>query len=251
MVPLGGADCAVLRSGEQVMLIDMGKTSDAELIRNTLRELGISHIDIAFNTHPHPDHVGGMKLLLHDFPVGVFVTCFPLDYKGIRSETVNQIDTVQALNAAGIPIRTSGDGDVFRVGNAECTVMQQAENNPNTNQASAMMMIRCGDCSILLTADVVGISLVRLTDRYDLKADILKYPHHGIEHAAPAFIEEVSPEYAYIPGAPRGTDRGQLTLYWFGIPYNFACDGLISCISNGHYWLVEQKPLSWKYWTEP
>ena len=242
--PLGGADCIIVTAQGQTMLVDMGKTTDAGVVAGLLGELNVSHVDIAFNTHPHDDHIGGMRMLANDFTFGAFMTAFPEDYKAPDSE---QMETMRVLHAAGVPVQVVSDGDVLALGDARITVMRQGGNNPNMNQMSAVLKIEYGACSVLLTADILGITQQHLAERYDLKSDILKYPHHGIDVAMRVFMQEVAPEYAFITNGKKGSENGQKSLGWFHIPYDFTLNGTIHMRTDGTYWLVEQRADTMKY----
>lgn len=242
--PLGGADCMIVTAQGQSMLVDMGKTTDAGVIAGLLRELDIARVDIAFNTHPHDDHIGGIRRLVEDFEFGAFMTAFPEDFVAPDSE---QQITLPILREAGVPIQVVADGDVFSLGDARVTVMRQGGSNPNLNQMSAVLKIEFGACSVLLTADILGATQQHLAERYDLKSDILKYPHHGIDNAMRVFMEAVAPEYAFITNNKYSSAAGQQSLGWFRIPFDYAMNGTIHLSTDGAYWLVEQRADTMKY----
>ena len=150
--PLGGADCTILMVPGQCMMVDMGKSTDMPVIQAMLDWLGISHIDIAFNSHPHSDHIGSTHSLLQSCTFGMFMTAYPEDYKG---DGVYQIGAMNALREAHVPIQHVDNGDAFSLGPANCTVMRRDISNPNVNQTSAMLMVQYGECRLLLTADVL------------------------------------------------------------------------------------------------
>ena len=239
--PLGGADCMILMVPGQCMMVDMGKSTDMPVIQKVLDWLGISFIDIAFNTHPHSDHIGGTHSLLRSCTFGVFMTAYPENYRG---DGVYQVGTMNALHEAHVPIHQVDNGDAFPLGPAQCTVMRRDISNPNVNQTSAMLMVQYGECRLLLTADIFGIALQRLAEEYDVKADIMKYPHHGIDTIPPVFIQEVAPEFAFLTHATRGSEKGQQSLLWFGVPYDFTTEGILHFTTNGEYWLIERLPYS-------
>lgn len=238
--PLLGADCMVLRCGGQTMLVDMGKANDYEIIKGVLNDLGIDKIDIAFNTHPHTDHLGSMIQILQDYPVGQFMTAFDDDY---TAEEVVQRSTLKAVRAAGIPVVRIEDGDTFSLGGAEMTVIRQTRyvyKEPNPNPLSAMLMIRFGDCRILLCADVVQTAQLHIAETHDLKADIIKWPHHGLNKVYREFWENADPEYAFITHGYMNTMEAQAQLNKYGVPHDFATWGVIHLSANGEYWLVDQ-----------
>lgn len=234
--PLLGADCMILTCGGQTMLVDMGKANDYPIIKGVLDGLGVKKIDIAYNTHPHTDHLGSMIQLLADYPIGQFMTAFPDHYTG---NEVIQVSTLKAVREAEVPIVNIDDGYVFTLGGAEMTVVRQTKYK-NPNPLSAMLRIAYGDCSILLCADVIGSAQLELAETHDLKADIFKFPHHGLNKVMREFLEDISPEYAFFTHGYANTTAAQEQLTKYGIPHDFATWGVIHLSTNGEYWLVDQ-----------
>ncbi|MBQ9197000.1 MAG: MBL fold metallo-hydrolase [Clostridia bacterium] len=239
--PLLGADCMLLTCGGQTMLVDMGKANDYDLIREVLNAQGVERIDIAFNTHPHTDHLGSMIQLLEDYPVGRFMTAFDDDY---TAEEVVQRSTLRAVRAAGVPVTRVEDGDTFALGNARMTVVRQTKYmypEPNPNPFSAMLMVEYGDCRLLLCADVVQSAQLYIAQTHDLKADIMKWPHHGLNKVYRELLENVQPEYAFITHGYMNTTEAQEQMNRYGIPHDFATWGVIHLSTDGQYWLVDQQ----------
>ena len=236
--PLMGADCMILVQGNDVMLVDMGKANQYADIKNVLDTLGIEHIKYAFNTHPHDDHLGSMKKLVSDVTFDVFMTAFPDNYTG---NSIIQQSTIDVIKRAGIPIERIEDGYTFSLGDAQLTVMQQSVYRM-PNPRSCMLMAELGECKILLAADVIGDSQQLFADTKDLDADILKYPHHGLNRVITDFLSDISPEYAVFTHGYLDTQDAQLQLDKANIWYDFATWGLIHLSTNGEYWIVEQTP---------
>ena len=239
--PLLGADSMLLTCGGQNMLVDMGKANDYEIIRGVLEDQGIDHIDIAFNTHPHTDHLGSMIQILRDYSVGQFMTGFDDDY---TADEVVQRSTVKAVRAAGVPVVRIEDGDTFTLGGARMTVIRQTKymyTVPNPNPFSAMLMVEYGDCRLLLCADVVQNAQLYIAQTHDLKADIIKWPHHGLNKVYREFMENADPAYAFITHGYMNTMEAQAQLNQYGIPHDFATWGVIHLSANGEYWLVDQQ----------
>lgn len=235
--PLLGADCMILRCGGLTMLVDMGKANDYPVIKAELEKLGVDKIDLAFNTHPHDDHLGSMIQILQDYPVDLFMTVFPLDYTG---EDVIQVRTVRALQAAGVPILTARDGYRFPLGEAMLTVICQTK-YPNPNPMSAMLMIEYGECKALLCADLIRAAQLYVAQTHELKADLFKHPHHGLNNLYREFLENIDPEYCFFTHSYYNTAEAREQLDRYGIPYDFATWGPIGIETDGRYWLVYQE----------
>lgn len=234
--PLLGADCMVLMTQGQVMLVDTGKESNYPEVRAVLEELGVGRIDVVFNSHPHGDHLGAMPRLMEDYEIGRFITAFPDDYKGY---SVVQVPVLKAVREAGIPVDRVEDGDVFTFGNVKMTVLQHARYE-KLNPCSAMLRAEYGDCTMLLTGDLTGEAQIYMARHYNLKADLFKYPHHGLGKLDVEFIEAIGAEYAFIPHGYKDTLNAQKQLTKYGVRHDFATWGVIHLASNGDYWLVEQ-----------
>ena len=237
VAPLLGADSMLVTYGEHSMLVDMGTRGQANKVYSVLQEAGLERVEYAFNTHPHDDHLGGIIPLMNKgIQFDQFLTAFPHDYTG---RDCVQRSSVKAVKEAGIPVVDIDDGDTIAFGDVEMTVLRQTVNT-NDNQRSAMLMIRYGECSMLLTADVSERGQPILAEMHDLKADIMKYPHHGVSLNQEVFLDEVAPEFVFIPHGAIETKPGQKQLAERGIPVMFANWGTIILQSNGEKWIVEQ-----------
>lgn len=236
VVPLLGADCMVLTCGGQTMLVDMGKEKDFPQIQAVLASLGIQKIDIAFNTHPHSDHLGSMVKIASALPVAQFYTAFPEEVKGHQ---VIQQKALKGLSSLSVPITRLNHGDHFAFGDATCQVIQAGRKDVNAN--SAMLRIQFGERTLLLAADVNRTSQGLFAQSQELQADILKYPHHGQEKLHQDFMQKVDPEFAVFTHGSSGSREGQKWLDIHGVGYLFATWGVITASTDGHKWIVSQE----------
>ena len=181
---------------------------------------------------------GSMVDLAQALPVGRFITVFPLDFVG---PSVVQNHTVNNLKKMDVPIERMKDGDSFTLGGADIRVMKT--NQSKVNGASAMLHIRYGGTSYLLAADVNRVAQSRLNRLYgdQLKADVIKYPHHAQEKLDEGFTRTVNPGFALITHGSHNTQEGQKWLDRFGIPFQFASWGLISLYSDGESIFISQE----------
>lgn len=235
--PLLGADCMILQCGGFTMLCDMGKANDYPVIKEQLEALGVERIDLAYNTHPHDDHLGSMIQILQDYPVDLFMTVFPVDYTG---PDVIQVKTVKALQEAGVPVLIVHDGYTFPFGGAKMEVICQTKYE-NPNPMSAMLRVKYGDCSALLCADLIASAQLYVAQTHDLKADLFKFPHHGLNSVYREFLENIDPEYCFFTHSYYNTPEAREQLDQYGIPHDFATWGPIHLETNGQYWLVDQE----------
>jgi len=236
------SDCAILRFGDEVMMIDAStknKTMRAR-IRSAVETLGIDHIDVAYNSHPHDDHIDGFQFVHEYAPIGKLLIAFPEDYDARMKEAV------RFMNANQVPIEHVEDGDVLTMGeNGEVTmtvIQRWGTKAWDANDQSAMLLIRYGDRTILFTGDVEN----RAQKDYGanppvcgLDADILKQPHHGQQPLQDVFFEAITPELVFMNGAADVMNGGKKYFDKRGVPYVLGYKGLTRMRTDGQVWVVD------------
>ena len=184
---VGQGDAIAIRSGGRTMLVDAG--ADARIVP-LLADRGIRTLDYVVLTHAHPDHCGGIVPVLEQLDVrDLRVT--PRRFRG---------DCASAILAASPPIRLVTDGQQFSLGELTVTAIvadhrfrRSAENN-----ASVVLRVEGGGRRVLLTGDIEAEAEIVLSDR-DLRADVLKVPHHGSRSSTTArLLDAVQPRLAVI-----------------------------------------------------
>ncbi len=246
VTPMIGADCILLTLGEHSMLVDVGDRTTTKQVAAMLEEAGVEGVEYVFGTHPHADHVGGIFALLdRGFPIGAYFNFFPHNYYEER-QVVIQKHVMDALDAAGVPVIDMHTEETVPFGDATLTAYripdERIEPIMNCNNLSAMLMVRYGDCSILLTADVEGRGQGILAELYDLDADIMKFPHHGLNTANEAFLREVSPAFVFFTNGSDRTKAEQKQLKKEGCSWmTYASWGTIVLKTDGHRWTVRQE----------
>jgi len=176
-------------------------------------------------------------IAVNDFTFDTFMTAFPDNYTG---DSIIQRSTLKVINEKGIPVEKVDDGYTFTLGEARLTVLRQTKYK-NPNPMSCMLMVEFGECKMLLTADVIGSAQQLFADTKDLDADVLKFPHHGLNKVLADFLTDISPEYTVFTHGYANTKDAQKQLQKAGIWYDFASWGLIHLTTNGEYWIVEQE----------
>ena len=106
------SDCILLRYDGMVMMID-ASTKNATMrnrIYTACDTLGIDHIDIAYNSHPHDDHIDGFQFVNEYAPISKFLITFPEDFNARMKSAV------KFMKANNIPIEQIGNVDTFTQG---------------------------------------------------------------------------------------------------------------------------------------
>ncbi len=193
-IDVGQADCALLESGGEYMLIDGGNVADSDLVVAYLQKYGVEELKTVICTHPHEDHVGGLNGVLAVYPV-----------KAVYSPTTTYSSKcydnfMHYVDQQGLEVTIPKPGDKMTLGNAEITVLGPLKSYAKTNDTSIVVMVDFGSTSFLFTGDMEREAEKDLIEYdWDLKADVLKVGHHGSSTSTTyGFLREVDPDYAVI-----------------------------------------------------
>ena len=204
-------DAHILRfANGLVYAIDAGQGSK---FTTYLKNNNIRAIDKFFISHAHKDHYNGIINVIQSgikintvfFNVPDKEVCDAekqwCDYKHI-------LETIKFINDHNISVENLKAGDSFAPQDDTLVMVLAVFDGSNTpigktdiNDTSAIMKLTHGKTSILFTGDLnARLSEYLVKSKYDVKADILKVPHHGTEGVATNdFFDTVSPKLALVP----------------------------------------------------
>jgi competence protein ComEC len=184
---VGQGDAVALNSGPgQAVLIDAGPEPVA--VDRCLRALGIRHIPLLVVTHAHLDHVGGLSGALHDRQVDRVLTSPLRDpMGGYRLESA-------VLGSRGLVAGSVVSGTAVDVGAVHLDFLGPrhvfAGTRSDPNNSSVIVRATLHGRRVLLAADAeVDAQDDLLAAGVDLRADILKVPHHGSAYSDPSFLQ--------------------------------------------------------------
>jgi len=186
------------------VVVDTGP--DPAPIDRCLRELGVRSVPVLLITHFHADHAGGLAGVLHGRTVGeIDVTPYPSPpYERRR---------VQELAAAhGTPVRAVTYGENRTVGAVSWHVVwparvprppapgaEAANQGTTVNNTSVAMLLDAGGVRVLFTGDLEEESQrAVVASGADLRADVLKVPHHGSSRQDERFLRASGARLALV-----------------------------------------------------
>ena len=235
------SDCILLRYDGIVMMVDASTKN--QTMRNRIYTacdtIGIDHIDIAYNSHPHNDHIDGFQFVNEYAPISKFLITFPEDFNARMKSTIKY------MNAHDIPVEQVGNGDVISLGadgGVTLTVIQNRKTSWGVNDQSAMLMIQYGDRRILFAGDNENRSqqyFAANPPEIGLHADIFKYPHHGQVRLRDDFLEAIDPQLVFINGAANVVSGSTSYCDKKHIPYLLGYKGLTRMRTDGHIWVID------------
>jgi competence protein ComEC len=186
---VGQGDGLVLNAGGGAAVeVDAGP--DPLAIDRCLRALHVDTIALLIFTHYHLDHVGGIVGALHDRTVQRVVA-------GPLPEPLGGVELVRAaLAGRKLTVGSLSVGSSLQVGAVRLDVLGPAEpfhgTRSDPNNSSLVLRATVGGVRILLCGDAeIEAQQAMVAARVDLRADVLKVPHHGSAYFDPTFLAAV------------------------------------------------------------
>lgn len=193
---IGQGDAIFIQIKNQNLLIDAGEKEHAQIIIDYLKTYDVHTLDYVFLTHPHEDHLGGMGEVISYFTLGEF---YAPNKTLVTKSFLRLIDALDKKNKTINLIKGGmsfdfGDGILLEV------FSPNKESYLNPNNYSPIMRLSIGDNAFLFTGDAEDlIEEEVMALKVNLKADVLKAPHHGSKTSStPAFLAEVNPKFVVV-----------------------------------------------------
>lgn len=202
-VAVGQGDCALLRLPDgAAVLIDGGGAPEGGAdpgerdVVPLLRDLGVTRLAAVFVSHPHPDHVLGLRAVGAVFPIAHLFT---------NGRTAAG-DAAAAL-AALPPATALRRGDRWERAGVRFDVVGPPE-ALEENDASLVLRVRFGEATFLFPGDVEGDGEAAAVAAGGLASDVVKVAHHGSRRSSTApFVAAVRPRFAVVDWG-RGNRHG-------------------------------------------
>jgi competence protein ComEC len=186
---VGQGDALVVRAGAgAAMVVDAGP--DPVAVDGCLRRLGVRTVPVVLLTHLHADHVDGLSGVLRGRSIG------ELDVGPSREPAGGWREIQDDAREDGVPVRMVSVGERRQFGGLVVNVLAPSQpfhgTRSDPNNSSVVLRVVAGGTTLLLTGDVeVEAQDVLIRSGADLRADVLKVPHHGSAYQSPAFLRAV------------------------------------------------------------
>lgn len=193
---VGQADCTLIESGEDVILIDTGDIETKEIVLSYLDSLNISEIDYLILTHPHADHIGAAPEIITNYEIGEILMPAKITTTNIFERTLDSIANKE------YQITVPEQGSTYQFENGSFTVLtdQNIDWGDDLNYSSLILKLSIGNSDFIFSGDAdqeVEESVINAG--YDLNAEVLKVGHHASYTASSdLFLQNINPEYAVI-----------------------------------------------------
>lgn len=192
---VGQADCTIIQSGKEAMIIDAGNNGDADYILSYLDSLGVSTLQYAIATHSHEDHVGSMDRVISHIKVEQII--IPEE----ETSTITYQDVLNAIKSENVKVIRPAVGTEYKMGNASFQIIAPSDTSySDTNDYSVGVIVKYGKHKFMFTGDASEKSEKEIMKTgIDLEVDVLQAGHHGSSTAnSETFLKKADPVYVVI-----------------------------------------------------
>lgn len=201
---VGQGDGIVLATGERgrAVVVDVGP--DPRAMDGCLDRLNIERVPLLVLSHFHADHVGGLRGLLEERGVGAIAVG-----QG-RSPAWAWREVSAAARRHAVPLVELAVGRQMRWDGLTLDVLGphytpgdaragESEDGTVVNDSSVVLRASTDAGRVLLSGDIeLNAQSDLLARDVDLRAEVLKVPHHGSRYTSSEFLTAVRPRVALV-----------------------------------------------------
>ncbi len=177
----------------ETMLIDAAESNQSENIINYIKNLNYQKIDYVIGTHPHTDHIGGLKDVINAFEIG------KIYMPKVVSTTKTYENLLLAIKDKNLKINTAKAGiSIIDTDTLKINVLAPNNNTyTELNNYSVVTKITYRTTKFLFMGDAEKLSENEIKE--DVTADVIKIGHHGSNTSSSInFIKKVNAKYGII-----------------------------------------------------
>lgn len=198
VLDVGQGDSILIRTpGGKTILIDAAE--DGGHVADQLAQEHVTSLDLVIATHPHADHIGGMKDVVDAVPIKQYwdngLPHTTQTYENLMADIESKpIDYSPAVVGMVFPL---DDGAKLTILNPAGTPLRDTRSDLNAN--SVVARLDHGKDCFLFVGDSEEPTEQRLLSNGLAQCDVLKVAHHGSQYSStPAFLAAVQPKIALI-----------------------------------------------------
>ena len=219
----GMGDLFVTDKGS-LIVVDGGYDNDAESFVELLEKYSNGKkpvVELWIITHPHGDHYGAIRAIAKSpelssrISVKKFMYWFPMEFRngdgvsGVLAYGNRDMETVRTVFGAEYEqpyldqkIKIDEMEIHFLFVPDDCSILDVATNNPNSNQCSLIFTVQGSSKKAMITGDAFDRGLYMALWRHyrTMKCDYLQLPHHGLcDTGVLNFYSKVNAKTVFIP----------------------------------------------------
>lgn len=199
---VGQGDAEVLATADEGRAIVVDTGPEPGPVDDCLSRLGVDRVPLVVLSHLHADHISGLESVFDGRSVGGIAVGpgrMPdwawrqvRDIAARHNVPLLELEVGQRLDWPGLSMEVIGPRYVLQRGDDDT-------DGTNINNSSVVLRATTAAGRVLLTGDVELLAQGDLlSSGTDLRADVLRVPHHGSRFSLAPFLAAVSPRLALI-----------------------------------------------------
>ncbi|MFC1722399.1 ComEC/Rec2 family competence protein [Patescibacteria group bacterium] len=175
MFDVGQGDAIMLEIDSKIIIVDGGPTFEIDRLLNRKLPINKCYIDVVVITHPHKDHINGLKRLNQHCEIGLVV--YNIGFYG-------SLDIQSYIGNSKIIELTYTD--TVYIGEVGLHVFWPMRDFPdsNINNNSIVLLLDYKEFEMLLMGDIettssVKLDIIRMQEYIQDNLDVFKIPHQG------------------------------------------------------------------------
>lgn len=197
-IDIGQGDATLIRTAESTVLIDAGDNGYGDTVVRYLLSQHIKSLDLVIATHPHADHIGGMRDVLEKFEVKqILMPELPANL--IPTSTTYE-KLIAMIAEKGMFLEKAEPGKTVALPDCSIEILAPVGKYQDLNNYSIAGRLVSGEFRYFFGGDMekeAEEDLLALNP--DLKADVQKISHHGSDTSnTAAMLDAVGAKVALI-----------------------------------------------------
>lgn len=240
ILKIGKADCIVIDTGKNVVIIDTGEAENLNSIHSYMDKKGYDTVNALILTHNDKDHIGGAADIISKYNVTRV-------YESARDSSTEEYRKYHdaLYNKGEMPIKLYEDFS-FELDGCKFEIMVPQKlryNEKNTNNSSLVIAMEHGKNRFLFCGDAMEERLEELISADMGKFDFIKLPYHGnYLRNYRDFLDKSAGKYGAVTCSNKNpADERALSLFEeYGIIVYQTKNGTVTVKSDGNAIIIEQ-----------
>lgn len=207
-----GDGLLIVSPGGKTVLIDAGSARVGDEVAASLQRRNIRSLDLAVATHPHADHIGGLRRVIGKLQVNKLLDSGrdfeSEEYDRLkRAVKSRKVEWIAAKKGWTFDLDSGVRLEAFNPRGNGQWITDVREGGSVENANSVVLRLSYGNFAMIFTGDAeFETEAALIKSKALLRAQVLKIGHHGSRHATgEAFLKAVNPQTAIIScGANNG-----------------------------------------------
>lgn len=203
---VGKADAILIDANNTLTVIDTGTSDTSSILIDEINNLGYTKIDMLIITHFDKDHVGGAYDLVSNFNIDNIYMTYQVKENDETTLFLNAVKEKNVSNETLLENKTLTLGEI----KYDIYAATNSYTKDESNNSSLAIMATYGQNKFFFAGDAEKQRIKELV-KLDIKADLLKVPHHGtIEDNSNDLIKKVSPSISIITSSDTDLEDEEL-----------------------------------------